>query len=175
VELFARLAVGVVLLVSAAAKLRAWRELPALVGGYGIPAGLRRPAAWALIAVEAALGLALVTRAAPGIASLAAVALGLVFVGFVALARARGVRRLRCGCFGTDERGTGFLLARALGFTALAALAAWGDELPAPAATRETVAAAAFALLALAVLVLAALALYARRRQVVRRRGVSAP
>lgn len=158
-ELLARLAVGVVLLVSAAAKARSWRELPDLLGGYGVPRAVRAPAAVALLLVEAVLGVLLLVGVAARLATLAAFALGLVFVAAVALARARGKKRLRCGCFGTDERSTGFLLARAAGFTLLAGLAAWGGELGVGSPSRDSLVLVLLAVLAAAVAVLAVLVL----------------
>src|SRR6185436_14032090 len=41
--------------------------------------------------------------------------------------RARGIRRLRCGCFGARERSTDLLLGRALVFTGIAAFGAFAD------------------------------------------------
>ncbi|MBW3593353.1 MAG: thioredoxin family protein [Actinobacteria bacterium] len=158
-ELLARLAVGVVLLASAAAKARSWRELPDLLGGYGVPRAVRAPAAVALLLVEAVLGVLLLAGVAARLATLAAFALGLVFVAAVALARARGKKRLRCGCFGTDDRSTGFLLARAAGFTLLAGLAAWGGELGAGSPSRDSLVLVLLAVLAAAVVVLAVLVL----------------
>jgi uncharacterized membrane protein YphA (DoxX/SURF4 family) len=159
VEFLARSAVGVVLLVAAAAKLRSWRDLPDLVGGYGVPRALRAPAAIALTIVEVVLGALLLAGVAPRVTTLAAVALGLVFVAAVTLARVRGKKRLRCGCFGTSERSTGFLLARAVGFTFLAGLAAWGGELGIGSPSRASLVLASLAVLAAAVAVLALLVL----------------
>ena len=157
VEPFARLAVGMVLLASAAAKARSWRELPDLVGGYGVPLALRMPAAVVLAAVEAALAVLLLVGVAPRVTTLAAVGLGLVFTAAVALARVRGKKRLRCGCFGTRERSTRFLLVRAVGFTLLAGLAAWGGELGVVSPSRDSLVFAVLVVLAAAVAVLAVL------------------
>ena len=159
VELVARIGVGMVLLVSAAAKARSWRELPDLVGGYGVPRALQAPAAVALALAEAVLGVLLLVGVTPHVTTLAAAGLGVVFVAAIALARARGKKRLRCGCFGTRERSSGFLLARATAFTLLAGLAAWGGELGVASPSRESLVVASLALLAAAVGVLAILVL----------------
>jgi hypothetical protein len=158
-DLAARLAVAVLLLGAAAAKVRAWRELPDLVGGYGVPAPLARPASIALVAAEAVVGSLLLAGVAARPAAFAAVGLGIAFTVALARARLRGARRLRCGCFGSKERSTTVLLARALGFTALAAFAAFvaGADVPAP--SQETLVLAALGVLAVAVAVLAALVL----------------
>ncbi|MDQ3889153.1 MAG: hypothetical protein M3312_01195, partial [Actinomycetota bacterium] len=58
-ETAARLAVGVVLLLAAAGKVRAWGDLSAVIRGYGFPARLSGAAAPALVLVEAALGMLL--------------------------------------------------------------------------------------------------------------------
>ena len=158
-EVVARLAVGVVLLAAAAAKVRSWRELPDVVGGYGVPAALRRPAAIALTLVEVVLGALLVAGIAPEATTLVAVGLGLGFVAVLALARARGARRLRCGCFGAAERSTTFLLTRALVFTALAGLAAGAAEIERASVSRDAVVFIALAVLAVTVAVLSVLVL----------------
>jgi hypothetical protein len=85
----------------------------------------------------------------------AAVALGLVFVATLVAARARGVRRLQCGCFGAKERTIELVLARAVGFTALAFLAAAHPANP----SRDTFILVVVAVLAFAVLVLGGLVL----------------
>ena len=158
-EIAARLALAAVLLVAATAKVRAWRELPDLLAAYGLPFRLRRPSAAVLILVEAVLGALLLTGIATRPAAFAALALGVVFTLAVARVRARGVRRLRCGCFGSKERSTNFLLARAVGFTALAGLAALAGELNVASPSRDALVLIALAVLALAVVILAALVL----------------
>jgi hypothetical protein len=159
VDVALRLGVGIVLLVAAVAKVRSRADLPDIVRGYGIGAGLARPAAVALVAVEALLGLLLLAGVAPLAVSVAAVALGLGFVAAVARVRAAGVQRLRCGCFGTAERSTGFLLARAAAFTGLAGLAAAATAFGPLSISREDGLVVAVAVLALAVLALGALVL----------------
>ncbi len=159
VETAARIAVGVVLLVSAAGKARLRGELPDLLGAYGVPRPLRLSAAIALIAIEAVLGTMLLLGVAPRAAAYGALTLGLVFVAAAAAARLRGVRRLRCGCFGAAERSTAFVLARALAFTALAGVAAAGTELGFGAPSRDTLVLLSLAVLSLAVAVLSLLVL----------------
>jgi hypothetical protein len=159
VDVALRLGVGIVLLAAGAAKVRSRADLPAILRGYGIGAGTAGPAAVALVTVEAALGVLLLAGVASLAVSLAAVALGLGFVAAVARARAAGVLRLRCGCFGAAERSTAFLLARAAAFTGLAGLAAAATAYGAPSVSREDGLAVAVAVLALAVLALGALVL----------------
>ena len=154
VEAAARLAVGLVLLLAAAAKLRVARALPDLVGAYGVPGRLRVPAAAALVLAEMGIGLALLVGLGADLAAYAALALGVVFVGAGASARLRGVRRIRCGCFGAGERRTTLVLGRAVAFVALAALAAFGGRLDLGAPSRGALVAVALAVLALAVVVL---------------------
>ena len=155
----ARLVVAVVLLTAAAAKLRARRELPDLLGAYGVPGWLLLPAAVALVAAEAAISIVLLAGVAAEAAAYAALALGGVFVIAAGSARLRGLDRIRCGCFGARERSTAVVLARALAFTALAAVAAFGAGLDVGVPSRETLVLAALVLLALAVVALGLLVL----------------
>jgi hypothetical protein len=158
VETAAQVAAGVVLICAAAAKGRVRRDLPDVLASYGIPRALRAPAGYALIAVEAVVGAALVLRVEPEAASYAALALGVLFVLAPASALARGVRRIRCGCFGVAERPTWLVLARGIGFAALAAAAVWADGLTVSGSS-DVLVWATLAVLALAVLVLGALVL----------------
>jgi Thioredoxin domain len=87
----------------------------------------------------------------------AALGLGVLFIAALVSARMRGVRRLDCGCFGSKERSVELLLARASGFTTLAALAAFPFDVASP--TRDTVVLVALAALGVAVVVLGALVL----------------
>jgi Methylamine utilisation protein MauE len=162
VDAAARLAVGLVLLLAAAGKLRVRGGLPDLVGAYGVPGRLRVPAAVALIAAEIGIAVALLVGVAAERAAYAALALGAVFVVAVASARLRGVRRIRCGCFGADERRTTLVLGRAVAFAALAAVAAFGGGVELGAPSRGALVAVALAVLsvAVAVLFLLVLALY---------------
>ena len=155
-ETAAGAAVAVVLLVAAAAKVRLGRDLPELLGAYGIPRPLRAAAAVALVVTEAAVGILLLARV-DGAAE-AAVVLGIVFVLAAAAARLRGARRLRCGCFGARERPWAWVAARAVAFLALAGLAAFGDELGL-SASRDSLMLIALAALAVAVVVLGVLVL----------------
>jgi hypothetical protein len=151
----ARLVVALVLLWAALAKLRRREDVPDWLAAYGVPATAAAPLAWALIAAEATVG-ALLLAGVPGV-PYAALTLGVVFVLALAHARARGLVRLRCGCFGAAEGRTTLLLLRALAFTGLAALAAWGDELGSPG--QDTLVLVALGVLAAAVLVLGLLVL----------------
>ena len=93
----AQLVAGAVLLWAAATKVRLRRDLLDLLGAYGIPRSARPVAAYALIAAEALVGIALLVQLAPEQASLAALGLGMLFVAAPLSALARGVKRIRCG------------------------------------------------------------------------------
>ena len=148
----ARLVVAAILLWAAVSKL-VTRPSGKWLGTLGVPAGLRGAVfvvAGLLEGVVAVLLFAGVEEAL-----YAAVALGLVFVATLVAARARGVRRLQCGCFGAKERSIELVLARAVGLTALAVLAATHPGNP----SRDTFILGALVVLALAVLVLGGLVL----------------
>jgi hypothetical protein len=155
----ARFAAAAILLWAALAKL-AVRD-PGRLESYGLPDALRAPAYYGLVLAEGAVAAALLVGMPK--APLAAVSLGLVFVAALASARARGIHRLDCGCFGSKERATSVLIARALGFTALAALGAFTLELSVPSG--EILVVIALASLGAAVAVLGAL-VFALYRQV---------
>ncbi|HVM16339.1 MAG TPA: MauE/DoxX family redox-associated membrane protein [Gaiellaceae bacterium] len=153
-----RLVLGVVLVAAAAGKLRARDRAAAGVAAVGVPPGAARPLAVALALVEAALGLLVLLGVALRPAAVGAAALGLLFATALLLARARGKRRVPCGCFGgARERPIWLLAGRALGLAALGAGVAAGDRLPEPSA--QALLAAAVVVLALAVAALAALVL----------------
>jgi Thioredoxin domain/Methylamine utilisation protein MauE len=157
IETIARVGTGMVLIWAAAAKGSAWG--PERLEPYGIPRSLRTPSYIGLALAEGLVGVALLVGLPK--APLAAVALGVVFVGALLRARARGVRRLDCGCFGAKERAIEMLIARAVGFTALASLSAF--ETPQP--SRSTLVFIALAALTVAVVALGAL-VFALYRQV---------
>jgi uncharacterized membrane protein YphA (DoxX/SURF4 family) len=147
-----RLAVAAILLWAAASKLTA-RPSGKWLGAIGIPAGLRAATFVVVAIAEAVVGALLLAGVEE--AAYAALALGVLFVAALAGARARGVRRLQCGCFGAKERSVELVLLRAVGFTALAALATVQPSTP----SRDTLVLVALAVLALAVVVLAGLVL----------------
>jgi len=153
-DLIARLVVAVALLWAGASKL-ASRD-SSLLTPYGVPRRWRVPAFVALTAAELLTGI-LVVAGVKG-AAYAAPGLGLVFVAALASVRARGITRIRCGCFGSKERRTDVLLGRALLITGLAAFGAFaGVEVGRP--SRDAVFGAALVVLAAAVLALGALVL----------------
>jgi uncharacterized membrane protein YphA (DoxX/SURF4 family) len=152
-DFVARLAAAAILLWAASAKLAA-RD-PERLRAFRVPAVLRAPSYFGLATAEAAVGAALLVGVRP--APLAAVALGIVFTLALASARARGIRRLECGCFGSNVRGTDVLIVRALGFTGLAALGAASVSVPLP--SRDAAVVVALAVLGAAVVVLGALVL----------------
>ena len=107
-ELALRIVLAVVLLWAAAAKLRDMPRFAAAVAEHGVPARLRRPVAWAVVAIEAALGVLVLI----GPTARAAAARGLGAGAGLRRARwrgcacgARGARR--CGCFGRRPRAPG--------------------------------------------------------------------
>ena len=143
-DLIARLAVAVALLWAGVSKLAA-RD-PSVLAPYGVPRRLRGTALAALTGAELATGVLLLA--------------GMPGAAFAALAgvRARGIERIRCGCFGSKERRTDLLLGRAALFTAIAAFGAFADvEVGSP--STAALVGAALAVLALAVVALAALVL----------------
>jgi uncharacterized membrane protein YphA (DoxX/SURF4 family) len=153
-DLIARLVVAVALLWAGSSKLVS-RD-PSLLGAYGIPVRWRGAALAALTGAELAVGV-LLLAGVPG-AAIAATALGALFVTALTGARTRGLTRIRCGCFGSKERSTDFLLARALLFTGLAAFGAFADvDVQTPSRTALVV--TALSLLAVAVLALTVLVL----------------
>jgi hypothetical protein len=152
-DLLARLATAAILLWAALSKL-SMRD-PESLEAYGLPRGLRAPAYYGLALAEAAVAGALIADAAVG--PRAAVVLGLVFTAGLVSVRLRGIRRLDCGCFGSKERSTDVLVARAAGFTVLAAVGMASVELAVPA--RDTLIFIALAVLGAAVVVLGLLVL----------------
>ncbi len=153
-DLIARFVVAVALLWAGVAKL-ASRD-SSFLAPYGVPARWRGAALAALTGIELAAGLLLL--AGVRAAAVAAVVLGGVFVAALASVRARGVRRLRCGCFGAKERSTDLLLGRSVLFTGIAAFGAFADvEVGRPSS--HAVVFAALVVLGVAVLALAALVL----------------
>lgn len=151
----ARIAAGVVLLWAAVAKVRRRADLPDWFASYGLPAPLAAPLSAGLVAVETVVGALLLAgvRGAP----YAALALGGIFVAALSQARLRGVKRLRCGCFGASEGRTTLFLLRALAFTGLAALAAFAGGVGTP--SRDALVLGALLVLSAAVVALALLVL----------------
>lgn len=147
-----RLAVAAILIWAAVSKLTT-RPSGKWLGAVGVPSGMRAPLFVVVGVAEAAVAALLVADISG--AAYAAVALGIVFTLALVLAREHGVRRLECGCFGARERGIGVVLARAVGFTGLAALAAAEPSTP----SRDTAVLLALALLAVAVVLLGGLVL----------------
>ena len=158
-DVAARFAVALILLAAAAAKVRSRAELPDLLAPYGVPARLRTGFGLTLAAVEAALALLLLAGILVRPASFAALGLGVVFTLALARVRVSGATRIRCGCFGAKERSTTFLISRALVFTVLAGIAAFGGELSVETPSGDTVVLGSLAILTVAVIVLAALVL----------------
>jgi len=153
-DLIARLFVAVALLWAGVSKLLSRDS--SFLAPYGVPARWRGAALAALTGIELATGVLLF--AGVRAAAVAAVVLGVVFVAALASVRARGVRRLRCGCFGAKERSTDLLLGRAVLFTGVAAFGAFADvDVGRPSG--DAIVFAALLVLGLVVLALAALVL----------------
>jgi len=153
-DLIARFVVAVALLWAGVSKLLARDS--SFLAPYGVPARWRGAALTALTGIELATGILLL--AGVRAAGVAAVVLGGVFIAALASVRARGVRRLRCGCFGAKERSTDLLLGRAVLFTGIAAFGAFADvEVGRPSS--DAIVFAALVVFGLAVLALAALVL----------------
>jgi hypothetical protein len=100
--LVASIALAAALIVAAALKARAFSASASALETYGVPAALRRPATFAVIALEVAVALALV--AGVSAAAYAGAALLLVFAAATGLALLRGKRGAPCGCFGARSR-----------------------------------------------------------------------
>ena len=153
-DLIARFVVAVALLWAGVAKLLSRDS--SFLAPYGVPGRWRGAALTALTGIELATGILLL--AGVRAAGVAAVVLGGVFIAALASVRARGVRRLRCGCFGAKERSTDLLLGRAVLFTGIAAFGAFADvEVGRPSS--DAIVFAALVVFGLAVLALAALVL----------------
>jgi uncharacterized membrane protein YphA (DoxX/SURF4 family) len=153
-DLIARFVVAVALLWAGVSKLLSRDS--SFLAPYGVPARWRGAALTALTGIELATGILLL--AGVRAAGVAAVVLGGVFIAALASVRARGVRRLRCGCFGAKERSTDLLLGRAVLFTGIAAFGAFADvEVGRPSS--DAIVFAALVVFGLAVLALAALVL----------------
>jgi uncharacterized membrane protein YphA (DoxX/SURF4 family) len=153
-DLIARLVVAVALLWAGVSKLVS-RDASVLAP-YGVPARWRGAALATLTGIELATAILLLSGVEA--AAFAAFWLGSLFVAALASVRARGVRRIRCGCFGSKERSTDVLLARALIFAGTAAFGAFADvEVGRP--SHGALVVAALVVLGVAVLALGALVL----------------
>ncbi|MDQ4006353.1 MAG: hypothetical protein M3135_08660, partial [Actinomycetota bacterium] len=140
------------------------------LGGYALPAILRRSAVVGVPVAEAAVaGLLLGGEVRAG----AAMASGLVIVFSLAVLRRRrrGVERLPCGCFGgSRERSIAWILARNATVLVLgAAVAVWGRAIPVPRPPSDAEALPAALVVGGAILTLSilgrAVALWPRRPQ----------
>jgi putative oxidoreductase len=90
--------VGVVFLVAAASKLLAPKQFSQRIGDFGlIFDALVEPAAWAIMAAELVVGIALVFRRRGSLAGTSAILL--LFLGVLTYGTALGLD-IDCGCFG---------------------------------------------------------------------------
>jgi methylamine utilization protein MauE len=102
-EIFLRVLLGVVLVGAALAKLTTPRASIAALDSFGFGDGPLRPIAWAaLIAIELALGVAVVLGSDG--AAYAAAALMLLFAALTAGAILRGQAGAPCACFGPRSK-----------------------------------------------------------------------
>jgi uncharacterized membrane protein YphA (DoxX/SURF4 family) len=156
VELALRLILAFVLLWAGIAKARNLGAFRDGLAAFGLPPRARATVAPVVATVEIALGAALLFDRVAAPAAWAAAALSVGFLGALAVARARGHRRLACHCFGGERaHHTGLLMARAALVGALALTIAFG----APQPGRDALIAGAIAVLAVAVAVLTVLVL----------------
>jgi putative oxidoreductase len=159
VEIALRIAVGLILLWAAAAKLRDLRAFATTLPRYGVPPRAVRAAASAVVALELLLGAALLLGVATRAAAIAAAVLMLLFAAVLLRARIAGTARMACRCFGGQgESGTILLAVRALLIGLAAALVATG--LPYVGADALLVAVVAVLAVAVALLALLVIALY---------------
>jgi uncharacterized membrane protein YphA (DoxX/SURF4 family) len=159
VESVLRIAVGLILLWAAVAKLRDLRAFTTTLPRYGVPPRAVRAAASAVVALELLLGAALLLGVATRAAAIAAAVLMLLFAAVLLRARIAGTARLACRCFGGQgESGTILLAVRALLIGLAAALVATGP--PHVGADALLVAVVALLAVAVAVLALLVIALY---------------
>lgn len=134
IVLLARLAVGGLLLVAGALKLRAPVAFATEIANYQLVPAVAPYLGALLPVVELVVGLALVLapRAWRRAAALAALALFVTFTVAVASAYFRRIN-IDCGCFGTGGGPiTALTLARNLGLMTAAALALRFDRVPEP-------------------------------------------
>ena len=139
--------VGLVLLAAAVAKARDGARFRSALAAL-LPARAVGPAHWGVVALEAALGLLLLSGAVPALAGALAAATLLVFSGALVVLAARG--EPDCGCFGAAPQGAprrglvrnGALVAAALAVVVAGDGLAWRDD-PAGAAGQVALALAA--------------------------------
>lgn len=153
-----RYVLALTLVASAAAKAARWAH--ATSGARALAPRLRPTAVTVLTAATLAvetIAAVLVAGPATRLGGALAAALAITFAALLATRRARGVRRMACGCFGgAHERPTLWLAGRALAVSALGTVVAFGwaaDWNPG----REALQVAAIVALSGAVAVLAAL------------------
>jgi hypothetical protein len=159
-----RAVLGLVLVSAAVAKAVRGDGVRAGLAAVGVPARLVVPGRWVLVAAESGVAALLLSAATSQLAGAAAALLGVSFLTALVAARARGARRVPCGCFGgAQERPLWLLALRALTVAAAGALIAAG-ALPAGLPSRGALVLLVMAALTLAVVVLGvALSLLARQ------------
>jgi len=161
-ELALRILLAAVLAWAGIAKLRAGRRFAAALADHGVPRAARRPLALAVALVEIALAGVLALGVATRPAGIAVATLGGLFTLSLLRARARGRRRVTCGCFGgARTAGTMMLAARSAVLGGLGALLARGvPPVAAPSDGRWQTGAIALLAGMVVALALAVLALY---------------
>jgi hypothetical protein len=94
-----RVSIGLVFLLAAAQKARAWRLLPGVIANYRLlPEWAVSPAAAVLPPLELLLAVGLLSAQAQSWPELVAIALLLLFAGAMAINIARGRTYIDCGC-----------------------------------------------------------------------------
>jgi len=109
---------------SAIAKLAGWATWRRALRSYGLPEPLERASAFGVPAAEATVALLPLLGLGSG-AGLLALALVSAFSIAIVAARARGDRRIECGCFGTARRRDYRVLLLRNGVLAIVAAVAW--------------------------------------------------
>jgi Methylamine utilisation protein MauE len=109
---------------SAIAKLSGWSRWRRALGSYGLPEPLERHSAFAVPAAEVLVAL-LPLLGLRSTAGLLALALLSAFSVAIVAARARGDRRIDCGCFGAARRQDYRMLLLRNGVLAVVAAIAW--------------------------------------------------
>ena len=123
-----RVVLGALFLWAAATKLPDMSAFAQDLANYRILPGVLVPwAAAAVVGIEIAAGLALVTGFGARAGAVVIAGLLVAFIAFLAQALLRGID-LRCGCFGGDEPASWWTVARDVAMLAAALLVIWKPE-----------------------------------------------
>jgi putative oxidoreductase len=123
-----RIVLGALFVWAAATKLPDMSAFAQDLANYRILPGVLVPwAATAVVGIEIAAGLCLITGFEARAGAVVIAALLVAFIAFLAQALLRGID-LRCGCFGGDEPASGWTVARDGAMLAAALLVVWKPE-----------------------------------------------